>query len=193
MTPREQWVPIEVTQTFLRMQARPKFDRPSAPLGPPLALMRAEAPPTWWFLALYTAVGAAHHWTDKTDWEKAALEAYVSAPSRAIYTLMRDGWPAGFFVLDGVHEGVTSLDYFGLVPGAVGRGLGTYLLKTALHTAWDLAGTERLEVDTCTIDHPAALPLYQKMGFEAYAQNTYTRHVDPAVEALRPGRIATAS
>lgn len=188
MSDRGHWIPIEVTQTFLKMEARPAFDRPSAPLGPPLALMRAQAPPNWWFLTLYTAVGAAHHWTDKTDWSDADLTEYVSAPSRTIYTLMRDGWPAGFFVLDQGAAGVTFLDYFGLVPEAVGTGLGTYLLKTAILTAWDMADTQTLEVDTCTIDHPAALPLYQKLGFAPYRQNTYTRRVDPVVEAVRPGR-----
>ncbi|MEM6465639.1 MAG: GNAT family N-acetyltransferase, partial [Pseudomonadota bacterium] len=142
---------------------------------------------------LYTAVGVAHHWTDKTDWSEEKLTEFVSAPTRSIYTLMRDGWPAGFFMLDGPIDGTVWLDYFGLVPQALGAGLGTYLLKTAIHTAWDLPGADTLEVDTCSIDHPAALPLYQKLGFAPYSQSTYTRRVDPDVEAVRPGRNAQPS
>ena len=29
---------------------------------------------------------------------------------------------------------------------------------------------QRLHVQTCTLDHPRALPLYQRMGFSAFGQ-----------------------
>ena len=54
---------------------------------------------------------------------------------------MRAGWPHGFFVLDGRAPGRCDLAYFGLVPEAIGRGLGTFLLQTAVHMAWDRPGT----------------------------------------------------
>jgi GNAT superfamily N-acetyltransferase len=78
---------------------------------------------------------------------------------------MRQGWPAGFFLLDATEAGIVDLGYFGLVPQAVGLGLGRFLLGTAIHTAWEMPGTERVTVNTCTLDHPRALGLYQKMGF----------------------------
>jgi hypothetical protein len=28
----------------------------------------------------------------------------------------------------------------------------------------------RLTINTCTLDHPRALPLYQRLGFTAYAR-----------------------
>ena len=43
--------------------------------------------------------------------------------------------------------------------------LGRFLLGTAIHTAWEAPGTERVTVNTCTLDHPRALGLYQRMGF----------------------------
>ena len=82
---------------------------------------------------------------------------------------MRDGWPHGFFVLDGRAPRACDLAYFGLVPEAIGRGLGTFLLQTALHMAWDRPGTARVTVNTNSLDHPRALPLYQKAGFEPVA------------------------
>ena len=59
-----------------------------------------------------------------------------------LYTFMRAGWPHGFFVLDGRTPGRCNLAYFGLVPEAIGRGLGTFLLQTAVHMAWDRPGTD---------------------------------------------------
>ncbi|MFN3614447.1 MAG: GNAT family N-acetyltransferase, partial [Rubrimonas sp.] len=71
---------------------------------------------------------------------------------------------AGFIMLD--HRGGPSCDiaYFGMAPEAIGRGLGDWLLGTGIHMAWD-EGATKLTVNTCTLDHPRALGLYQKWGF----------------------------
>jgi GNAT superfamily N-acetyltransferase len=61
------------------------------------------------------------------------------------------------------------LSYFGLMPDFIGRGLGTWLLGTAIETAW-ARPIERLWVHTNTLDHPRALPNYQRQGFTPYAQ-----------------------
>ena len=61
------------------------------------------------------------------------------------------------------------LAYFGLIPDFIGRGLGSFLLASAIDIAWSHP-IERLWVHTNTLDHPRALPLYQKMGFAPYAQ-----------------------
>jgi hypothetical protein len=50
------------------------------------------------------------------------------------------------------------------------RGLGEWMLGQALTTAWSTTPA-RVIVSTNTLDHPAALPLYQKMGFEPVSQN----------------------
>ena len=59
------------------------------------------------------------------------------------------------------------LAYFGIMPEFRGRGLGKWLLSEALATAW-LREPERVRVETCTLDDPRALPLYQRMGFVPY-------------------------
>jgi GNAT superfamily N-acetyltransferase len=61
------------------------------------------------------------------------------------------------------------LAYFGLIPDYIGRGLGGFLLATAIDIAWSKP-IERLWVHTNTLDHPRALPLYQQLGFVPYAQ-----------------------
>ena len=61
------------------------------------------------------------------------------------------------------------------MPEAIGRGLGTYLLQTAVHMAWDRPGVERVTVNTNSLDHPRALPLYQKAGFVPVHRETVER------------------
>jgi len=62
-----------------------------------------------------------------------------------------------------------------MVPEALGRRLGGWLLKTAILTAWDLPDTTKVTVNTCTLDHPRALALYQKNGFMPVRREERTR------------------
>jgi GNAT superfamily N-acetyltransferase len=166
---------VEIAITYLEMDARPAYPRPHLPVGPASALIGAERPPAWYFLDLYTRVGAEYEWTDQHEVPKEELEAFLHDPQVALYTFMRAGWPHGFFLLDGREDGDCNLGYFGLVPEAIGRGLGTFLLHTAVHMAWDRPGVRRVTVNTNSLDHPRALPLYQKAGFEPARRETRTR------------------
>lgn len=142
---------------------------PAPPAGPApegLSLVRSEAPPAWWFLALYDAVGSAYHWTDAHRRPRAEIEAFVEHPRTALWTLMGRGWPQGFFLLDASASPRCDLAYFGLVPEAVGQGLGRWFLRAALERAWAMPGTARVTVNTCTLDHPRALPNYLGAGFQ---------------------------
>ena len=163
---------VDYTVTFLEMEARPAYPRPSVPSRPRLALLKAEDAPVRHFLDLYRAVGADWEWNDRLRQPRAEVEAFVSDPAVVLYTLMVKGWTGGFFMLDHREEGTTDLAYFGLVPEAGGQGLGTWLLQTAIHAGWDIPGTRRMSVNTCTLDHPRALPLYQKHGFAPVRQKT---------------------
>ena len=65
------------------------------------------------------------------------------------------------------------LGYFGLMPHAVGTGLGRYFIDAIVDLAW-LDGTTRLWVHTCDLDHPRAIGVYQKAGFQAFDQYVQT-------------------
>ena len=54
--------------------------------------------------------------------------------------------------------------YFGLVPEAMGQGLGRWLLHRTIALAWATAPS-RVILNTCTLDGPAALPNYLARGF----------------------------
>lgn len=155
---------IHYTVTWLEMTARPDRPRPPAPAGGGLSLLRAETPPVHFFRYLYDTVGRDYHWTDMHAVSDADVAAFVQDAKVGLYVLYQTGWPAGFIMLDHRKAPVCDIAYFGMTPEAVGRGLGAWLLGTGIHMAWD-GGCERLTVNTCSLDHPRALPAYQRWGF----------------------------
>jgi GNAT superfamily N-acetyltransferase len=59
------------------------------------------------------------------------------------------------------------------MPRFIGRGIGPWLLDWAIREAWR-HDPRQLVVNTCTLDHPKALPLYQRLGFRPTRQETKT-------------------
>ncbi|MDJ1016881.1 MAG: GNAT family N-acetyltransferase [Paracoccaceae bacterium] len=175
MTRQPAGTKVDYTVTWLEMDARPEYDWPSLPVGADVVLLKCEEPPVWWFLALYDAVGKDYAWEDVHDWEHGKIADWLEKDQMSLFVLMGHGWPQGFFLLEDAGAGIVDLAYFGMVPEAVGKGVGTWLLKTAVLTAWDRPGTEKLTVNTCTLDHPRALQTYQKAGFNAVRREDRTR------------------
>ncbi|PQO24650.1 hypothetical protein C2I36_02105 [Rhodobacteraceae bacterium WD3A24] len=161
--------------TWLEMTERPGYGWPVQPAAHEAALLCAETPPVWYFMCLYDAVGRDYAWEDLHTADADTMEGWLASEDVELWTLMRRGWPHGFFVLDWTEAGRCELSYFGLVPQAVGRGFGRFLLRTAVLTGWDRPGVTRMTVNTCSLDHPRALVEYQKAGFEVVAQEERSR------------------
>lgn len=166
---------VDYVITWLEMTAPPAAPPVPQPLGAGTALLLAPDPPPWYFLALYDAVGAGHAWEDMHLRDPADLAAWLADPATALWTLLREGWPQGFFLLDWRAPGLCDLAYLGLVPQAVGQGLGRYLLDVAIRTGWARDGVGRMTVNTCTLDHPRALAMYQRAGFTVRDRTTHSR------------------
>ena len=161
----------EVITYYLEMTGAEQL-RPAPAPAEPFAVRRAELA----FAALnrffYTEVGRAYEWTTRLPWTETRWQAWVERPELQTWIGYVQGTPAGYFELDEQHENgkkQVELAYFGLLPPFVGRGVGGALLTEALRRAWAL-GPQRVWVHTCTLDHPAALPNYQKRGFRIYDQ-----------------------
>lgn len=159
----ETW--LDYTVTYLEMTTPPEGPRPPAPSLPGFALIQAEDPPPRWFLHLYDSVGADHEWTDWFRRPEDELRTFIAGPNALIHTAMVKGWTAGFFMLDWREKGGCELAYFGLTPEARGLGLSRWLLGEAIRTGWARSGVNRMTVETCTLDSPRALTLYQRAGF----------------------------
>jgi GNAT superfamily N-acetyltransferase len=98
------------------------------------------------------------------------LAAGLVHPGRDIRVLYLDGAPAGLFDLKPHPPETIELAYFGMMEHALGQGIGRWFLGAAIDAAWS-TGPSVVTVQTCTLDHPAALPLYQKVGFSPIGQS----------------------
>lgn len=155
---------IKYRVTYLEMENCPNFNWPITPKQK-LNILLTENIPDWYFIFLYKTVGSSYHWTDQLNKTKKQINNFINDENVKFYSLIKQGWPAGFYILDFREKFVCDLSYIGLVPDAVGKGLGSFLFKTAILSAWEKTNIEKLTVNTCSLDHKNALPLYQKLGF----------------------------
>lgn len=99
----------------------------------------------------------------------ADLVRMLSNSGVMIYVLYEGYDVGGFFQLDRGHWPDINLSYFGLMPHMIGRGLGEAFLRCAVDEVWR-SGATGMTVNTCTADHPRALPNYLKVGFDVVRQ-----------------------
>jgi len=147
--------------THLEMR-RPPPPRPEPDL--PLDLRRVVSPTCDWYLRLFRAVGRDWLWFGRLEMLRAELAALLADPAVHVHVPMDGAHEAGLLELDFRQPGACELAYFGLVPAAVGRGAGRWLMNRATELAW-AGGIDRFHVHTCTLDHPGALDFYRRSGF----------------------------
>lgn len=153
---------IAVTVTFLRMDEPPADPAPALPDG--CTIQRVGRCTTGFYRYLYDTVGADYVWWLRRTMGREELSALLSQPQISIHVLYAGGEPAGFFELDSHGWPDVNLSYFGLLPHAVGTGLGYAFLRQAVDFVWK-SGARAITVNTCTADHPRALPTYLRAGF----------------------------
>jgi GNAT superfamily N-acetyltransferase len=115
---------------------------------------------------LYNTVGQEYLWWLRRTLPDAELAAILGDQRVSIHVLYRGGEPAGFYELDRRPGATVNLSYFGLMPHAVGHGFGRAFLRDAVDAAWAEGPPRGVTVNTCTADHPRALPNYRSVGFE---------------------------
>lgn len=125
------------------------------------------------FRALFRRVGEAWLWYSRLVMADAKLQAILDAKDVDLYRLMEGDDVLGLLELDFREAGQCELSFFGVVPEAIGKGAGRYLIDRGIALAWNRdpgkPPIKRLWVHTCTFDHPNALGFYQKAGFKPYA------------------------
>ncbi len=154
---------VDTTVTYLEMTARPSHF-PPMPSAPRLALMKAENIPLHFYRYLYAAVGGSWLWVERLSLSDEALSKKIHAAGIDVFVLYANGSPAGYFELDRRDPLSVRLVYFGLMPEWTGMRIGPWFLGSAVAEGF-ARGAKALRVNTCTLDHPAALPLYQRIGF----------------------------
>jgi len=160
-------VRVGVTVTFLRMDKAPQEPGPALP--PDHQLQRVMTPSVGFYRYLYNTVGADYVWWLRRTMPDRELAALLADRAVSIHTLYAGGEPAGFFELDARPWPDINLSYFGLMPGAVGGGVGLAFLRQAVDLVWR-QNPRAMTVNTCTADHPRALPTYLRAGFRQVRQ-----------------------
>ncbi|OJW25438.1 MAG: GNAT family N-acetyltransferase [Rhodospirillales bacterium 69-11] len=160
-------VRVAVTVTFLRMDRPPAEAAPVLPPG--YTVVRLAAPTVGFYRYLYDTVGGDYVWWLRRTMPDAELAALLADPAISIHVLYANGEPAGFFELDARMRPDINLGYFGLMPHAVGSGIGYAFLRCAVDTVWRQQ-PRGMTVNTCTADHPRALPTYLRAGFRPVRQ-----------------------
>ncbi|MET0269982.1 MAG: GNAT family N-acetyltransferase [Sphingomonas sp.] len=177
---------IAAIVTVLEMRAAP---RPRPLPATPFRLVRWPAPPPDRYRALFRRIGERWLWFSRLVLDDSALTAIVHDPRVEVYAVAdRQGVEIGLLELDFRAEAACELAYVGFVPELAGRGHGGWLVAQALSLAWR-KGIARVSVRTCTLDHPAALPLYRKSGFRPVSRGVET-FADPRRAGLLPRAAA---
>ena len=167
---------INVTINYLAQETRPRAAPPPRPAAK-TALLRTQKPPLHYYRYLFDVIGAPWHWVSRRYMDDQALQDIIHDPDVYLYILHYNGAPCGMGEIDARKEkaghapGDIELKFFGLIPEVTGTGLGRWFLYNVIDLAWTL-NPARLILETCSADHPAALPLYQKMGFSVYDRGT---------------------
>lgn len=161
---------VQTTITYLTLHAPPE-PPPAKPSGFDLKLLRAEKIPLGYYRYLYGAVGANWLWFERLLLDDRELARRIHAPGVEVTVLYADGAPAGYFEIEFNRTERAGLAYFGLTPDWSGRKIGPWFLGQAIREGLS-RGAQALTVNTCTLDHPAALPLYQRLGFRLIRRET---------------------
>ncbi len=120
------------------------------------------------YRALFREIGSDWLWFSRLILSDAELQAVLAEPGRQIRIARIDGRDCGLLELEFSDPANVEVSFFGLVPSAVGRSIGRWMMGEALAICWAAPQTERVWLHTCTLDHPSALSFYMKCGFRPY-------------------------
>lgn len=154
---------MKVDVTFMRMLRSPAGEGRTLPEG--WSVETEARPDVATYRMVQDKVGRQYCWWMRQAASDADLAHFLEHGPVSIGLLMQGQTVRGFYELNLFNPHDINLSYFGLFPEAIGQGVGRAFLDMAIRHAWAL-GPLCLRVNTCTADHPRALPLYQQVGFE---------------------------
>ncbi len=156
--------------TYLEMRDPSQLRVADGRSGNEAFAVRELKEPDWRFnREMYLKVGEQWRWIDKRLWSDDEWREYASDTGLRTFAGYADDKLAGYYELHRDENNAIEIAYFGLLPGFIGRGLGSALLTSAIENAWNWPPRpSRVWVHTCNRDHPQALANYQARGLEIY-------------------------
>jgi len=154
---------IATVVTHLEMTEKPDLRPAFEPAG--VTIDHQADPDVGWYRDLYRRVGG-HDWLwfSRLILDDAELTAEICAEGVEVFSVQLDGTDVGLLELDFSEGRSCHLAFLGLTSGAIGKGIGRWLMNVAITRAWGRP-IDRLKIHTCTLDHPAALGFYRRSGF----------------------------
>ncbi len=137
--------------------------------------LKSQTPPISFFLYLYRTVGRKYEWTDWLIAGNVELKEFLSHEAVILYSIVFEGVPRGFYVLDFRKPEFCDLAYFGLFEELIGRGYGKLMINKAFETILEYGNIKYITVNTNTLDHINALPFYKKAGFKLIRVEKHSR------------------
>ena len=172
---------IATVVTYLEMNSPPYSGVPPSSLS----LRRIEQPSAEEYRALFRLVGAPWLWFSRLVLDDSTLEEIIRDPRVELYAVQNEERrESGMLELDFRQRGECELAFVGLVPELSGKGHGRWLLAEAVERAWR-DDVKRVHVNTCSLDHPAALSAYRRAGFTPY-RRAIERFDDPRLLGILP-------
>lgn len=163
----------QVRVYYLEMRSRPQ---PTSTTGKVFDFKKLQVPiEVNQYRQLYYGVGKQWNWLDRMVMPDQELENLINANSTEVYSVSIEGITAGFAEFMQTNNFV-EIVYFGLFPEFIGKGVGKQFLQAVVEKAWAYDPTW-IQLNTCELDHPNALPVYLKVGFSLVREENEERRV----------------
>jgi GNAT superfamily N-acetyltransferase len=174
---------VDQTITYLEMTS-PDQLVPGSPPPEPLELEPVNAGELELFLSTVRRIGEPHSWTTPSGRPEAKWRERVARPDVLAWVARVGDEAAGAIELELHGGGDVEITMFGLLPEMVGRGFGGHLLTQATRLAWDARLPDdppngRVWLHTSSLDHPHALPNYERRGFRVFRTERRPRPAEP--------------
>ncbi|MDP6475632.1 MAG: GNAT family N-acetyltransferase [Rhodospirillales bacterium] len=173
--------------TYMERTARPENGAPPTPAAGVTFARHADIALDA-YRDLHRKVGEEWLWWERLVLDDAALRAVICHPNTEIFVLCVGAEFAGFAELDRSKAEAPAIRFFGLMPDFIGRRLGAYMMESLLRLAWQ-PPVRRITLDTCDLDHPAAIPFYRRHGFTETHSELCTAE-DPRETGILPRTAA---
>ena len=122
----------------------------------------------------YKQIGNKHKWRDRLIWEDRKWIDYTTHSNVKTFILKKDDDLIGYFelIFDKL-ELETEIAYFGILENYFGKKYGGYLLSEAIKISFE-AGSKRIWVHTCSLDHKNGIKNYLARGMKIFKSEKIT-------------------
>jgi GNAT superfamily N-acetyltransferase len=166
MASRGAYPRVELVTTYFEMHAAPRRVKTRAKKDG-LVILHAPHPPIHYYRYLYDKTGESCCWWERRKQTDERIAADLFDPLVDLYVPYMFGVPAGMAELDRREWPHVKLQYFGLFPDWIGKGLGGYFLDWLVDLVWEMKPC-RFWLHTCNFDSPNAIPAYRAAGFQQF-------------------------